>query len=314
MIRGQISPGNAQRLFEYIELNKFKEIYNWLLQHYTNAKKKDCEKLLLSNELIANVLGQDNKFGMFIEICKQLGFTNIRYLLILRDPVDQALSLYKHRAKGGRVKNMEEWIDSNYHYHIYLKQLFKKLESTNTNIICRKYKKTNKYLDKIMFCDWLQVGEPENDINKKVNPSLSASELLFIQYLQGYNPLLAGKFYDRMLKIYQEDKASDSHLEKYYRQIIIEYLQQFKDTWKLCNQWLGESEELELPKPIQESEQVTMENEILQFSRVQADNLAIFMADCLTLKMQWELTNKKLRRRLGRLKNWLLNINLNKNS
>src|SRR5699024_834267 len=106
--------------------------------------------------------------------------------------------------------------------------------------------------------------------------------------------------------ISRENKASETRLERYHRQVISEHLRQFKNTWELCNQWLEGEEELVPPQKLLGNERVNTKDKILRFSPAQAESMAALMNECLTIKMQWHLKKRTWRRKLGRLKERLL--------
>ena len=74
------------------------------------AKKRNCTCIFLSNELLIIALSKNRKLKQFEITLKELGISETKYLLFLRDPISQALSLYKHRAKSGKILNIDTWI------------------------------------------------------------------------------------------------------------------------------------------------------------------------------------------------------------
>ena len=156
LIGGNTSPGNAQPFSDALSFHDYKKAEKWLKKRAEETHKNGCKVLLLSNELLVLTLAKKGVWRLFLEITNSLGFGSISYFLVLRDPVDLALSLYKHRAKNGNAAAIEVWIASSFHYTEGLRGFFKEVEELRPNLHCRRYSNREGYLEQIFFEDWFE--------------------------------------------------------------------------------------------------------------------------------------------------------------
>lgn len=306
MTRGDISPGNAQPLADLLNSGDTEAAKSWLRGMLQAARDHECNHLLLSNELLVLSLSGNGQLAAFLDICRQLD-CSVRFLLILRDPVDQALSLYKHRAKRGKAEAIEKWVAGNFHYGKGLDDFFAAAREEQLDLSCRKYASTPGYLESVFFTDWLGVPVPAKKLKKVVNPSLSISELLFIKKLRAHNVWLANAYYDRMLKIPKGEKSKDRQLEHYYRQVLGGHLAQYETTWLHCNEWLPEGEPLHLPAVAAGQDHLQGQDMTLTFSEKQVEAITAFLSESTSTGFQLELKKRQLRQTLGQFKNRILN-------
>ena len=247
MLNGRISPGNARMFCKILENNAGTLITSWLKEKYDEANSNKCNKLLLSNEELVLALSRLEILTKLIQSSKDAGFTSLNFLLFLRDPVDQALSLYKHRAKSGNILPIKEWPERYYYYGDALYQFLSNVKKEDVSLNCRRYDNSPGVPENIFFQDWLNVEVPQKKVKSVINPSLTISELLMIRLLRERDPLLAKAFYDQMLQIPKEEKGSEGEIEAYYRYVLSNHLQQYQATWELCNEVLPATEQLNIP-------------------------------------------------------------------
>ena len=310
MRSGKISPGNGQDLYEGLSAQKYDVVKKILLEHFLTADKKDLEKVLISNELLVKTFAEEEVLTSFVHTARAIGYNKIKLLLIIRDPVDQALSLYKHRAKSGNVAPISEWIKNDYAYGNVLGSFFNIINKINTiDTEYRKYSSGSGSLESILFKDWLEIETPVKVLDKKVNPSLTLSELLMLRNLNLYNPDLVPLLYDKLLKIPKSLKAGESGLEGYYRSIISENLENYHEVWEECNKRLADGEYIEIPDSIEENAGSDInEKYVMTFSNDQIAAINSFIMDCLSFKINLKLIKIKVRKRLGQLKRTLTTI------
>ena len=309
MQSGKISPGNGQDFFEALHSNRNDEVKILLQKHFSKAKNRNLQKVLISNELLVKVFAKEEALYSFVQTAESIGYNKIKLLLIIRDPVDQALSLYKHRAKRGDVAPIDEWIKNEYAYGDVMGRFF----SIANDIISiqteyRKYSSDSGSLESILFVDWLNIKSPVEVLDRKVNPSLTLSELLMLRNLNLINPDLVPMLYDKLLNIPESLKASELRLENYYRNIIAESLENFNGVWRKCNERLASGEQIEIPDAAEESVVSDInENYVMTFTNDQVAAINNFMNSCLNYKMPLELFKRNVRKRLGQIKKTLQN-------
>lgn len=302
--QGQISAGNAQPLTDSLHRNNELTIRNILTKHWKDAEDRRCQSVMLSNELLVLALADDGRVQLLETIASEVGFTKIRCLLLLRDPIDQALSLYKHRAKSGTALPIEEWPTTNYHYGSGLYRFLTAIEGSNIKLTCKKYDQRIGHLEKIFFKEWLGIADTLTEPKQEVNPSLSISELLLISHLRLQDTLLPEFLYQRFLGLLKKEKAKEPRITAYYQAILSNHLAQFATTWQLCNQWLPVDEQLKVPS--QDSANAGVEEKVMTFSQQQGELLAFFMKELQTPSFKIRITITKWRRKLGNWRNQLM--------
>jgi hypothetical protein len=256
--------------------------------------------VLLSNELLVLALSREGNVKAFEQIVQATGYTQAHYLLILRDPVEQALSLYKHRAKAGTAPDIEVWSADHYHYGSGLKRFLQQATDCSLPLRCRKY---SRQLEQLFFGEWLDIPPDQfKKPNKQVNPSLTISELLLIQQLRKQDTLLPKLLYSAFLQLPEQDKAQEPRIKKYYQGILNNALLQYRDTWEACNQYLPDDTPLQLPHP-----QTPEPDKALTFSARQAEAVSVLMRQLRSPLFLLKLTLIGFRQKLGQLRNRMFN-------
>jgi hypothetical protein len=249
LIRGTISPGNAIELAELVGANTWDRVERWLAERITEAKRLSCGNLLLSHELLFSSLGQKEVVKRLNERLERLGVSHAHALLFVRDPVDHAISLYKHRGKGGHIRPIEEWIRVNYPTASELEGIIGVAESGGLQLTLRKYQKNSCALLAAFFVDWLGTGHPPTCPEGLVNPSLTLSEIELLRQLADSRSGDVPLFYHNLLMVPREKKHEDSQLEDMARLTVSNYLASSNDTWQKLDQLVVKDGGLEVPEP-----------------------------------------------------------------
>lgn len=302
MLAGRISPGNGEELQKAL-LRKNENRVKFLLRSYRKeAIKVGAKNILISNELLLHGLSVGMSSEVLDRIAMSLGYSQVRYLLILRDPVEQAFSLFLHRAKSGRFSHIKDWLESGYD----LPQiLLKFLEKIPHQITIRRYKKTGNELMKIYFQDWLDIDTTllVNEFNR-VNPSLSLSELRIIAELRRKRPKLVLPFYQKMVGLSKELKASESELKKAVLFDIQEEIRRSELVWNRFNQLMRPDEQLK----ISGYKKKVAKGDVLSFSTHQLNAISEFMSDARTFLFKVNLEVNRIRQILARLKGGIIEL------
>ena len=302
MLRGEISAGNAQSLTNALDENNWSAAEMLLKGWSEETRVRNCQKLLLSNELLVLALAHQSRLKHFEELITSVGFHETQVLLLLRDPADQALSLYRHRAKAGTAPSIEDWPEDRYHYGLGLQQFLQAVKNSSLSLSVRKYRK--KGLEDVFFSDWLGEALKVKQPKQVVNPSLSLSELLLIRQLRQNDVWLPRFLYERLLSLPKSQKDPEPKLNQYYRNVLNSHISQFETTWQLCNQYLPENEKLDIPQKGEDN--IKAEENVLTFSPMQGKVIAHFMKEAASSIFQWKVRYRKYRYKLGRIKNSLL--------
>jgi len=272
MIAGQISDGNAQPLTDAINEDDWQKVFELLKEKYTEGIQKKANKILLSNELMLLALSSKDRIERLVKATKEVGYSTVYFLVLLRDPVDHAISLYKHRAKSGRIKSIEDWITEGYSYGAGLGYFFDAADIISDDLTVRKYAPQQKSIDTILFKDWLSVSDILKAPKKQVNPSLTLSELALIRHHFPVDKEGVKILYNHFLMIPKKYKANDMELEEYHRSLLAPKLFFYEETWKKCNKWLNSDEELIQPLDSEGPERRVKENYMYSSSQLQVIN------------------------------------------
>lgn len=290
LIKGEISSGNAQSLTNAINANNFAECESFLTHRIEQTQARSCHSIFLSNELLLLALAKDNKLQQFISMLHKLGISEVEFLLFLRDPADQALSLYKHRAKSGNILDIEEWPSKHYVYGEALVSFLHHVQLEKINLTVRKFSKVKGSLEMMLFREWLNIQEDLIPPPKLVNPSLSLSELILLKKVRKHQPLLVNILYNKFIKIPKKDKCENGTIEQYHKQALSNEMAKFKGTWEICNQYLSRNEKIVVPK--EDRNNISFGNKNSSFTDKQMGVIASIINDSLSLKVR--LSIKKL--------------------
>lgn len=231
LIGGSISPGNARELAQLIEHEQWEATDKWLAERANQAVAKGADQLLLSHELLFAALSSRAAIKRLEEAARRIGVGEVGALLMVRDPVEQAISLYKHRAKSGRVGDLSTWLTAHYRVPGDIKAFLSAVEAGETLLRVRKYEKDTARLTDAFFCDWLGVTPPPVETDTSVNPSLTLSELRLIRQLASTRPDAVPLFYANLLAVPRAQKADEPHLEAAARREVAEHLARYADVW-----------------------------------------------------------------------------------
>jgi hypothetical protein len=299
MMKGEISPGNAQNLTDALNTNNFTACKSFIAQRVKEAKEKNCHTLLLSNELLILSLAEDNRLSKFISMLTKMDISNIKFLLFLRDPVEHALSLYKHRAKYGNALDIEEWPKKHYVYGNALASFLNQAGSEKISLMARKFTKEKSAIEKTLFKECLNIHEDLIPPPKLVNPSLNLSELILIKKLNRHQSYFANFLSAKFSTISRKDKRENSNIVEYYKDSLSLEMANYGDTWKICNQFLPVNEKLSYPKETAKQTLIIQKNGC--FSEQQIEAIVSVMADSLTLKGRFQIEKLKIKTHYGKL-------------
>ena len=245
---GTISPGNADELTGYIRSLDWTKVALWLKVRVNEAQKRKCQRLLLSNELLFAALSTSEAVNQFQASAAMAGINESSCLLIIRDPIDQALSLYKHRAKNGSTDDIEKWLERDYSLPNHLSKFLGQINESDIRFHLRKYDREGHSLIDIFFHDWLGIGTPPIRIEEVVNPSLSYSELAVIRHIVATCPKDQPVFYSNFLSVPLHQKAGDGSVEASASAKVERYLCRFSEFWKKLDTQLFSDGGLKVPQ------------------------------------------------------------------
>ena len=247
--QGEVSPGNGLELGEHICSNSWPKVIDWIKVRVNEAERRGCHSLLLSYELLFAGLSTEGAMENFQSAAAAAGISETSFLLMIRDPVDQALSLYKHRAKSGRLGDIEEWIKNRYSIPRQIDDFLGQVDQSRVQIHVRKYVKNTAALIDVFFHDWLGVDEPPKVIQSYVNQSLSLSELAVIQHIVTSRPGDQRAFYAKFLALSRDLKADEQSIEIAIAAKVENHLCQYNSIWTLLDTRLVSDGGIVIPQP-----------------------------------------------------------------
>lgn len=268
MLKGRISPGNANELNNLLHSQEWTKVNKWMQKQFDLTVLNGCNALLLSNELLIKSFGINNNLKLFNELCENQGFVLQDLLLIVREPVSQALSLYKHRSKSGVIYPIEDWLHKYYTLHADFQHFYTNLSKTNIRLKQYPYKKEGDYLIKILSKKWLKISTEFSYADKSINPSLTLSELYLLGSIKKHDVILSKKFYNKIITLENSSKASDTHIKDYICNQINTFMSNYNEIWESVNNYMSEAHEpysYERVNIIKQNISYSFSNEQLQY-------------------------------------------------
>ncbi|MFO7901565.1 MAG: hypothetical protein R6U98_02800 [Pirellulaceae bacterium] len=276
MATGQISAGNGRDLAQRMRVQRWDLVKGQLNTAVDEAQRRGCETVLFSSEWLLSVFAERTLLEPFIALVQELGSEKTRFLLVLRDPVEQFLSLYKHRAKRGMGGDVAAWAQGGYRLPHELAGFRVALRDFYAELVVRKYGRESGALDELFFRQWLNIEAPDVEVPAAVNPSLTLSELELVRLLAERRPSLVIPLYDRFLAMDPKRNVQGRELEAFARGIAERAVAAHRDEWAEWNALLPASEQLVIPQPVGE---LPPEPREIAFSKMQMEALMGFLAE-----------------------------------
>lgn len=248
MLAGKISPGNGGQLCRQLVQGNKTGAGNFLKNLHSQAKQAGCRSVLISNEKLIRALSHPGAVQMMVEAATEAGFESIKALAVFREPVDHAMSLYQHRAKEGLHSDFNKWLHEDYETIRMLENFLPQLPMPANKVewTFRKYASSPAIMLDILFTGWLNMNAPDVKSLPAVNPSLSLSEIQFLQLLRLKYPLAlkpAKAAFDNLTK---KQKADDQSLREQLRYKAFLYIEERKVVFDTLNERMPMDEKLKL--------------------------------------------------------------------
>ncbi len=276
MRAGLVSAGNAFVISERARDGDHTSVRAELARHRDTAQSRGCAAVFLSSELLLPYCSAPGTWQRLFADCRQAGFDSLSVLLVLRDPVNQLISLFKHRSRGGTAGDIESWVTEGYRLPYDLHRLREQVDDANVALVARGYSRGSGALERLFFDDWLDVPSPEVDLPAMVNPSLTLSELALMRRMAERRPELVAPLYDALVAVPALDKVQGRGLEAHARCVAARAVASHAEEWAAWNALLPESERLVVP---QAEGEIPVEPREIAFSKEQMDALMGFLAE-----------------------------------
>lgn len=303
MKSGLISPGNGKDLLMALQEENLSNIISLFKAYRKEASIQKCDKILISNENLIKVLHDSNKLKLLKNCCELTKTELVSSILFIRNPIEQVISLYQHRAKNGDIDNFKEWLINDYELPLILKKFIPQLKNNNLKVQVHHYKKDSNYLIEVFFKYWLNMSSIPRWEEKVVNPSLNFSELILLSQLKKNNPNYVYFFYSKFIKIPYKQKSEEKEIKESISNFLNSYLYQFNETWLAVENILISKDGF--IKPTNDN-QAFKEISELTFSKEQINNYTEFLLETTTIKFKIQLTLFKLKNYFGKIKQHII--------
>ena len=299
MREGLVSAGNGFSILQRACHGDHDGVLAELIRHREAAETRSCAAVFLSSELLLPYCAAKDGWQRLFEKSRKAGFDSVSTLVILRDPEDQLVSLYKHRARSGTTGRLDTWVREGYHLAEDLASLREQANAEKVELIARGYTRQPGGLESIFFDNWLNAPSPPPATESEVNPSLALSELELLRRMTARRPEVVPFLRERLSAVPRTHKVQGRALEAYARAMAKQAAWQHREEWQRWNEILPEGERLNIPERAPEIPEYPEE---LGFSGRQLDALAAFMADTATLRFWARLVwRARIRPMLGRV-------------
>ena len=297
---GLVSAGNGCAVAQLAREGNYPGVETELGRYLEAAQARGCWAVFLTSELLLPYIADGNAWNALFSAARQVGFAEISILIVLRDPVDQLLSLYKHRARSGTAGRIDEWLASGDRLACDLQVLRESTESAYIEFRARGYTRKSGGLEGIFFDDWLGVSTPQVAIGAEVNPSLTLSELEFLRQMNNRCPELVPILHQKLAGVPRKAKVQGSALEAHARAVAEKVIWENREEWRRWNDVLSDDERLDIPA---KSPDVQNGPKEVEFSVRQIEALVGFMAESAQLKFIARLWwRARVRPFLGKMK------------
>ena len=297
---GLVSAGNGFSFSEVLHAQVPNNANDIIRRWARRCEINEFSNLLITSELLLPQLSRAKTVDFVINGFYEAGFKQLHFLLILRDPVDQCLSLYKHRAKRGTAGDIATWCASCYHVPAHLAGFRKQAEAFGAKVTVQPYSRAPGRLESQFFEDWLGVPVPQVRVPKTINPSLMLSELALLRQVAETRPALVDSLYEALVALDPKDKVQGAELEAYARAVATHAVAQHAEEWAAWNRYLPADAQLAIPEPL---DQLPSPPDEVGFSEAQVMVLADVLGRSATLGFLAQLTwRQHLRPALGKMK------------
>lgn len=300
MLAGQISAGNARQLAIALREADDRLVHEELAAAAGYAQRCNADRIVLTSEWLLAALSSPGQTDRLLDALKEAGAQSVSFLIVLRDPLEQCLSLYKHRAKRGTAGAIESWVTSGYQLPVELNGFRQQVEESGVELHVRCYRRTPGHLDQIFFKEWLDVPVPAVAVPKSVNPSLTLSELVLVRQMAASYPPLVTPLFDALSSIDPEEKVQGKVLDAYARAVAARAVAAHAEEWAAWQERLPADEQLKIPLP---PDAIPPRPDELGLSERQMQAIAELLSEATTLGFKARLLwRSRLRPALGRLK------------
>lgn len=232
MAVGAISPGNGHELAQYLLHENVLGLKRLLTNYFNEAETFNCNKVFLTNETLIRIFSNRSCADILNKSVLTSEFSSLKCWVVFRPFHDHALSLYKHRAKGGLWSDYDSWFKSDYETLNLLKELLVHVNEYNwvwrATEYTRDFNELNSFLSDYLDVPELKLRLPEL---VKINESLSLNELKLIQFAEKIKPGIAPLIHKEFI-LNIENRRDSNDLVMEFTDVASRHISAHDDTLK----------------------------------------------------------------------------------
>lgn len=270
MISGKISPGNGNRITDYLKQFNISKVNELVSKWNKEAILNGCSRILISDEALIHAFAIERSLTILNQAISKVGISNIRCFAFFRNPIDHSISTFKHRAKKGTIFVFKDWVSKQYETPKVIEEFLKNFSKVDFDWQFGKYDKNGLNMANLFFKDWLMINNIEIYVSSEINPSLTLSELSVIQNLGKSNRSLVKSVYNGFLSLSKSQKANDTNVEMYYRKMAYLFLIEKREVFDSLNKILPIHHQLVFDNF---SDEDHLESPVYQFTDIQMETL-----------------------------------------
>jgi hypothetical protein len=281
--------GNALALSKALIKGDFALVSQMVKGWVAESNAQNCESILLSNEGLLVSFAKKGTLVCFNEILLDNGIDEVQGLFFLRNPESHILSLYRHHGDRGEILDLKNWVNMGYPTFTLLNDFLSNKEALPFLWTARKYKSDTGYMLEATFNNWLGIDAPIVHNKKRVNVSLSLSEIAMIRELNKSGMRLkVEELKQKLQSVPIEMKPKEIQLKNFYSQTIRQYLNQNAEIIYRLNKELPDGEKLQITKG--QEELLNSELEQISLSPIQLQ----YLIEISRKTISWKLRLKRI--------------------
>lgn len=219
----EATSGNAGQFALDLGIGREKRARDFLQDQVAAAASLGCHSMLLSTEYMYHRLVRPSVAESFKATCSSVGISDIRLLVIFRDPASHAISAYNHRAGAkATLAGFESWLRTHYELfgelELFLRYLAK---DEDLKIDVRNFR--DGLTD--IATDFVNVELPCTLAGRPSNVSITCVEAEVVRQIASENPHLASAVKRGLKRLTPDQKAGDEYLRATFRAAVVKHAQ-----------------------------------------------------------------------------------------
>lgn len=209
------------------ELGRFVEV----------ANTRGCNSLVLSSEYALDKVSRPDGIARLRRLSRAKGITEIRMLLVVRDPVAHAISAYCHSVAGKLQPVFDQWLEQGYALPRQIQGLLEWVvgsEGVNIDVVDLADGGPVSIVE-----TWLGVSDLTAPDFPRSNVSINCAEAEVVRRLAHLDQRSAFKLRDSLRELPMSDKADDAQIRLRWEGSAYRYLGRYAEEWDRLAEFVG---------------------------------------------------------------------------